>query len=488
MRPAVSVIVPLHNAAPFVGRTLASLLEQRLTDWEAIVVDDGSSDDGPAIVATMARADARILNIRQAQQGPGAARNRGLEAAMGRYIVFLDSDDWMLRDGLSDLFARAERSPSGASFGGLELCDESGCRFAVQHDPALSVGLDEMLERFRFSIHGQMIARESLGELRFDPSSQVEDYELWLSLALRGVRWANCGSVVGAYRQRLSGRSRDSLLGAKATCRAIASAFHRARSLGWTERGIELSARRESERLRRVAFEYAHMDLLRDESAEKGRAWRTLAVAPPEPPLDPAGWALTALAVLPASESRGQRAWSTELHRYAEVLEAWWSRLEDEGIAAPGFGVSARGELARAIAASLWCRPAAIAMNLIERCDLRRPIEILGFGKNGRLLARLLARRGVSVTVRDDTLAPGKIALERGGEALVVAPDAPFEPERQLVMSVLFDEGYVSKLGPRVRALRWREAFDAMMSRRIRDIERAWPGREHRGMVEARAA
>jgi hypothetical protein len=90
----VSVIVPLYNKASYVGRTLDSIESQSFSDYEVIVVDDGSTDDGAEIVQR--RANPKVRLISQTNQGPGAARNRGIAEAAGQYLAFLDADDeWM---------------------------------------------------------------------------------------------------------------------------------------------------------------------------------------------------------------------------------------------------------------------------------------------------------------------------------------------------------------------------------------------------------
>jgi hypothetical protein len=96
----VSVIIPLFNKAPYVARALASVAAQTYTDFEVIVVDDGSTDEGPRIVE--ACNDAHIRLITQENSGPGAARNRGLELAQGELVAFLDADDEWLPNYLSE--------------------------------------------------------------------------------------------------------------------------------------------------------------------------------------------------------------------------------------------------------------------------------------------------------------------------------------------------------------------------------------------------
>ena len=94
MTPFFSVIIPTYNRANVLGRALKSVLAQECQDFEIIVVDDGSSDDPAAVIAQFP--DPRIMYIRQRNRGGGAARNTGIDAARGRFIAPLDSDDEFL--------------------------------------------------------------------------------------------------------------------------------------------------------------------------------------------------------------------------------------------------------------------------------------------------------------------------------------------------------------------------------------------------------
>jgi glycosyltransferase involved in cell wall biosynthesis len=89
--PAITVVMPLYQKAGSVLAAVRSVLSQRFADFELLVVDDGSTDEGPALVA--GEVDSRIRLLRQANHGPGAARNRGLAEARGALVAFLDADD-----------------------------------------------------------------------------------------------------------------------------------------------------------------------------------------------------------------------------------------------------------------------------------------------------------------------------------------------------------------------------------------------------------
>lgn len=106
--PVVSVVVPAYNAAWCVRKAIDSVLAQTFRDFELIVVDDGSTDDTPGVLASYGSA---IRVIRQPNRGMGGARNAGIRAATGEFIAFLDSDDWWLPQKLERQVALMRSAP-----------------------------------------------------------------------------------------------------------------------------------------------------------------------------------------------------------------------------------------------------------------------------------------------------------------------------------------------------------------------------------------
>lgn len=115
--PAVSIVVPVYNAAPFLRDCVDSVFAQTFADWELILVDDGSADDSRAVCDGYAARDARIRVTSQGNRGPAAARNAGVRLAGGRYVMFLDADDRLFDHALATLIAEAGRSDADLVLG-----------------------------------------------------------------------------------------------------------------------------------------------------------------------------------------------------------------------------------------------------------------------------------------------------------------------------------------------------------------------------------
>ena len=104
----VSVIIPCYNAAPYIQRTIASVQAQTISDWEMIIVDDGSKDNSVSTIQEIAKTDSRIHLIEKENGGSASARNMGLQYAIGEYIQLLDADDMLAPDKFEKQIALME--------------------------------------------------------------------------------------------------------------------------------------------------------------------------------------------------------------------------------------------------------------------------------------------------------------------------------------------------------------------------------------------
>lgn len=121
--PLISVIVPVYNVEKYLPRCLDSILGQSFRDIEVICIDDGSTDGSSEILFRYAEQDERLRVITQENRGIAAARNAGLDIAVGRYITFLDSDDEVASDIYEKLFSQDVEEVDALCFGAHELLD-----------------------------------------------------------------------------------------------------------------------------------------------------------------------------------------------------------------------------------------------------------------------------------------------------------------------------------------------------------------------------
>ena len=110
----ISVVVPAHNAAAFLERCVDSVRGQTRSDWELLIVENGSTDDTRQIAARLEQEDERI-RLLTSEKGVSHARNEGVRQATGEYVTFLDADDWLLPDAFVFLQRRYGSTPPAIS-------------------------------------------------------------------------------------------------------------------------------------------------------------------------------------------------------------------------------------------------------------------------------------------------------------------------------------------------------------------------------------
>jgi glycosyltransferase involved in cell wall biosynthesis len=188
MRSTVTVIIPTYNRAALLPQAINSLLAQTRKPDEIIVVDDGSTDDTRDILASYG---ASITTIFQPNRGLPGARNTGLSAAHGDFLVFLDSDDLLAPHGI-ERFAQVLEADPGVTvaYSDSQLIDIEGHNlglFSQYHPVPRPSGLilAELALHNLFPPCAAMVRRIDLGTVIFDESlkSGLEDFDFWLRLA-----------------------------------------------------------------------------------------------------------------------------------------------------------------------------------------------------------------------------------------------------------------------------------------------------------------
>lgn len=194
MNVSFSVVIPLYNKANHIVAALESVMAQTHTDWECVVVDDGSTDGGAELVENLG--DLRIRCIRQANAGAGAARNRGAKEARYPYLAFLDGDDLWKPNHLAILAQLIERFPEAVLYFTyyhfLKPHRELPARWAFLPDEHQGL----VPNYFRSVLHGDQLAmtsgacvpRSSFEAVGGYPENErtYQDQSLWAKLALHG--------------------------------------------------------------------------------------------------------------------------------------------------------------------------------------------------------------------------------------------------------------------------------------------------------------
>ena len=206
MIPAVSVLMAVRDGAPWVAEAVASVLGQTAGDLELIVVDDGSTDATPELLAKVR--DERLRVDRRPAAGLTPALNRGLALARGPLVARLDADDLALPERLARQRDFLAAHPDvGLLGGGVRELDAGGREVAVRVPPASDAALRSALIRRNPFIHSAVMVRRALVERvgGYDESVPVaQDYDLWMRLA-RVTRLASLPEVM-VVRRLLPGR------------------------------------------------------------------------------------------------------------------------------------------------------------------------------------------------------------------------------------------------------------------------------------------
>ena len=198
-QPSISVIMPVYNASAFLREALDSVLQQTFSDFELLVVDDGSTDNSVEIVKSYH--DQRVRLITNTHEFISSL-NKGFDAATGKYIARMDADDLMMPQRMEIQFQFMESNPD------IDICSSFAETFGEQKGimqrPVNHVDIVSSMLLSNPIIHPSVMIRRSIlrqsGCLYQYGYACAEDYKLWTDLALKGFKFANIPEPLLLYR------------------------------------------------------------------------------------------------------------------------------------------------------------------------------------------------------------------------------------------------------------------------------------------------
>jgi len=206
---AVSVVIPCYQQAAYLAEAVESVVGQTYADWEVVIVDDGSSDATAAVAEGLmaTHPDRRIRLLRQANQGVAAARNNGIAASTGRYVLPLDADDALLPPMLERTVALLEAEPAVgiaytdfAQFGAADRRISTGEWDLEALGYANQLGISALYRREVWTAVGG-----------YNPNMRhgYEDWDFWIGAAERGFIGRRIQEALWRYRVRAGSRDVD---------------------------------------------------------------------------------------------------------------------------------------------------------------------------------------------------------------------------------------------------------------------------------------
>jgi glycosyltransferase involved in cell wall biosynthesis len=213
MTVSVSVIIPCYNSARYLAEAIQSVLDQTYTDFEIIIVNDGSTDETEAVVKGFS--DQRIRYVYQANKGLAGARNAGLRLAQGEFLAFLDADDLFLPEKLNEqIDFLLKNSSIDLVAGGWEYINAEREVLGVERPWMYrnrELGVEDMLWQGVAPVHAVLVRRRIVEEVGgFDENMRAcEDSDLWGRLAIAGCRCVLQPFVVCQYRLHSQNMSKD---------------------------------------------------------------------------------------------------------------------------------------------------------------------------------------------------------------------------------------------------------------------------------------
>ncbi|MCF2220296.1 glycosyltransferase [Chryseobacterium sp. PS-8] len=208
MKDLVSIITPSYNSAEFIEETIHSVLNQTYENWEWLISDDRSKDDTVDLIRKYN--DPRIkLHVLEKNGGAGNARNKSLERAEGRYIAFLDSDDFWYPEYLEEMIGFMDKNNAELVYCNYSRCDEHTMEPILKDFEADKiVTFSNLLKTCRLAPVSTMYDTKRVGKFFFPVKSKREDHVMWLNLLKKIPKGYPLNKTLAKYRMRENSVSR----------------------------------------------------------------------------------------------------------------------------------------------------------------------------------------------------------------------------------------------------------------------------------------
>lgn len=205
--PEVSIITPVFNSSKFLEETIASVLNQTFTDWEWMITDDKSTDNSVEIIQKIN--DSRIqLILSDKNGGAGHARNLSLKQASGRFITFLDADDFWEPNFLEEMISFMKKENTELAYSNYARCDANLNPVIDDFKADKPVTFDNLLKTCRLSLLSSMYDSQKVGKEYFPEGSKREDHVMWLNLLKKIPVGKPLPKTMAKYRMHQSSISR----------------------------------------------------------------------------------------------------------------------------------------------------------------------------------------------------------------------------------------------------------------------------------------
>ncbi|NMA84098.1 MAG: glycosyltransferase [Epulopiscium sp.] len=214
----VSVVMPAYNCENYITNAIESVLKQTYSNFELIVIDDGSKDNTLKIINDYGKKDYRVKVFRNKKNsGVSATRNRGISLAEGEWIAFLDSDDIWIEDKLEKQMNCVYAQNAEFVFTGVSYIDETGKSYSGIFEVPNEVSYKKLLRQNVITCSSVLVNKRYFENIRMEKDDMHEDYAVWLRILRLGVTAYSVNEPLLIYRISRNSKSGNKLKTIKMT-------------------------------------------------------------------------------------------------------------------------------------------------------------------------------------------------------------------------------------------------------------------------------